>query len=122
MRLRTLVLRVLAAFALDPWIGGFTFYGTVVVPILHEEMDSLQAGGIARRVTGALNLVGLAVLTFAWLAARPTALRTAFDGPCSDSWPRPRSAWSPWRFFTPSWIPNSTQGDSEVSTPGTESS
>ncbi|MEO6808439.1 MAG: DUF4149 domain-containing protein [Isosphaeraceae bacterium] len=69
MRLRTLALRVVANFALALWIGGFTFYGAVVVPILHEDLDSLQAGGITRRVTDSLNLSGLAALAIAWPAA-----------------------------------------------------
>jgi hypothetical protein len=56
-------------FALALWVGGFTFYGAVVVPILHEELDSFLAGGITRRVTDTLNLTGLAALALAWLSA-----------------------------------------------------
>lgn len=66
---RSLALRFLCVAGMAAWVGGFTFYGGVVVPILHEELDRLQAGGITRRVTDALNVVGAATLAIWWLAA-----------------------------------------------------
>jgi hypothetical protein len=48
------------------WLGGFTFYGAVVVPILHDTLDGLQAGGITRHVTDWLNLIGLVAVVLAW--------------------------------------------------------
>jgi hypothetical protein len=51
------------------WMGGFTLYGAAVVPILHDELDGLQAGGITRRVTDVLNAVGVATVTTWWVAA-----------------------------------------------------
>jgi hypothetical protein len=69
MYIRSLVLRFACSLTLAVWVGGFTFYGAVVIPILHEELDSLQAGGITRRVTDVLNAVGVATLTVWSLAA-----------------------------------------------------
>ena len=57
-----LVIRSLCLFSMAVWVGGFTFYGGVVVPILNEELDHLQAGGITRRVTNTLNVVGLSTV------------------------------------------------------------
>jgi len=51
------------------WVGGFTFYSAVVIPILHDEMDSLQAGGITKRVTDGINGVGLVALAVWWATA-----------------------------------------------------
>ena len=69
MAARALVLRFLAVAGMAAWLGGFTFYGAVVVPILHDELDRLQAGGITRRATDALNAIGAATLSVWWLAA-----------------------------------------------------
>lgn len=66
---RSLALRFACVAGMALWVGGFTFYGGVVVPILHEELDRLQAGGITRRVTDALNVVGAATVAVWWLAA-----------------------------------------------------
>lgn len=49
------------------WVGGFLFYGGAVVPILHDTLDSLTAGGITRRVTLRLNGAGAAALTVWWV-------------------------------------------------------
>ncbi len=54
-----LAIRSLCQFAMAVWVGGFTFYGGVVVPILNDELDHLQAGGITQRVTDTLNAVGV---------------------------------------------------------------
>jgi hypothetical protein len=56
------------------WLGGFTFYAGVVVPILHDEFDSITGSAVTRRATDALNLIGLATLplwwSWAWFAGR----------------------------------------------------
>jgi hypothetical protein len=54
-----LIARFLAVGAMSLWIGGFTFYGGIVIPILHEFMTTSEAGEVTRRVTDALNLIGL---------------------------------------------------------------
>jgi hypothetical protein len=48
------------------WLGGFTFYAGVVVPILHDEFDSITGSAVTRRATDALNLIGLATVTLWW--------------------------------------------------------
>ena len=63
---RSLAHRFLAVAGMAVWLGGFTFYGAVVVPILHDELDRLQAGGITRRATDALNVIGAATLAAWW--------------------------------------------------------
>lgn len=57
--------RWMALLAWATWVGGFMLYGGVVIPILHEDLDSLEAGAITRRVTDWLNLLGLVALTLA---------------------------------------------------------
>lgn len=80
---RTFLIRVLCLLGMALWAGGFAFYGAAVVPVLHEELDALQAGEITRRVTVALNAVGLATLIPWWWAcvteraAGPPRLRRA---------------------------------------------
>jgi hypothetical protein len=59
-----LLARFLALGALSLWIGGFTFYGGVVIPILHEFLSTSEAGEITRQVTDVLNLIGLATVAF----------------------------------------------------------
>ncbi|MFO0960205.1 MAG: DUF4149 domain-containing protein [Isosphaeraceae bacterium] len=51
------------------WVGGFIFYGGLVVPIQHELLESLSAGNITRHVTDVLNRVGLASVAIWALAA-----------------------------------------------------
>jgi hypothetical protein len=56
-----------ATFAL--WMGGFTFYGSVVVPIGARVVSGGEAefGFVTRQVSNWLNLVGgLALLVFLW--------------------------------------------------------
>ncbi|MGP0066784.1 MAG: DUF4149 domain-containing protein [Isosphaeraceae bacterium] len=69
MPFRSLTLRFACSLTLAVWVGGFAFYGGAVIPILHDAMDSLQAGGITRRVTDVLNAVGVATLAVWSLAA-----------------------------------------------------
>jgi hypothetical protein len=62
------------------WLGGFTFYAAVVVPIGTDVLgSSLQQGAITRQVTNWLNLAGAATLG-AWavelvVSPAPTPLR-----------------------------------------------
>lgn len=63
----TFVLRWLGLLALAVWLGGFTFYSAVVVPLLHEAFDKLQVGMVTQQATDILNLIGLAALVLAWL-------------------------------------------------------
>ncbi|HEY2158223.1 MAG TPA: DUF4149 domain-containing protein [Isosphaeraceae bacterium] len=64
-----LALRSLAIVAYAVWVGGFTFYGLAVIPILHDELDRLQAGQITQRVTDWLNLIGLGTILLWWVLA-----------------------------------------------------
>lgn len=57
-----LALRFAALAAMAVWVGGFTFYGGIVVPILDDALGSLDAGQITRRVTDRLNQIGLATV------------------------------------------------------------
>ncbi len=69
MRLLSLSLRFLCLLALSVWMGGFTFYGAVVIPVLHDTLGSLDTGYDTQRVTDYLNAIGVgAVLTW-WVAA-----------------------------------------------------
>ena len=69
MPMLPLLIRSSYLFAMAVWVGGFTFYGGVVVPILNDELDHLQAGGITRRVTDILNMVGLVTVSIWSVAA-----------------------------------------------------
>jgi Domain of unknown function (DUF4149) len=67
--MRLLVLRFLCLFSLAVWVGGFTFYSAVVIPVLHESLGSLDTGYITQRVTDYLNAAGGVTLALWWLAA-----------------------------------------------------
>jgi hypothetical protein len=67
MKFGILLLRLLSAIALAIWIGGFTFYSAVVIPILHEQFSSAEAGMVTARVTDALNLAGGITIALWWL-------------------------------------------------------
>jgi hypothetical protein len=67
MTIRTRMLRWFFLVALTIYVGGFTFYSAVVIPILHDRLESaLDAGLITQRVTNALNLLGVATLFLGW--------------------------------------------------------
>ncbi len=71
--------RLLLLWLLLFWLGGFTFYAAVVVPIGADVLGSgFVQGLITRRVTIWLNVAGAAALAaWAWdLAAAPTPTRT----------------------------------------------
>ncbi len=64
----TLLRRVLVLFALMFWIGGFTFYAAVVVPIGTEVLGGPVAqGDITRHVAKWLNVAaGAALVLWGW--------------------------------------------------------
>jgi hypothetical protein len=69
MAMRRPVLRFLCLFSLSIWVGGFTFYSAVVIPVLHESLGRLDTGFITQRVTNDLNAAGGVTIALWWLAA-----------------------------------------------------
>lgn len=67
--MRLLVLRFLCLFTLSIWVGGFTFYSAVVIPVLHESLGSLDTGYVTQRVTDYINAAGGVALVLWWLSA-----------------------------------------------------
>jgi hypothetical protein len=67
MRTWTRILRWLFLVALSIYTGGFTFYSAVVIPVLHDRLESsLETGLVTQRVTDVLNLLGVATLSLGW--------------------------------------------------------
>ena len=67
MAIWTGALRVLFLVTLSIYIGGFTFYSAVVIPVLHDRLESsLETGLITQRVTDVLNLLGVVTLSLGW--------------------------------------------------------
>jgi hypothetical protein len=64
-----LALRSILMITHAVWLGGFTFYGAAVIPVLHDELNDLDAGHITQRVSDRLNLIGLATLALWWALA-----------------------------------------------------
>src|SRR5271156_6553534 len=64
----TLVRRFMVLALLMFWLGGFTFYASVVVPVGADVLGShLRQGMITRHVAWYMNLSGIAALAvFAW--------------------------------------------------------
>ena len=56
------VSRYLAALSLAVWIGGLTFYALAVIPVGTDIVGGINQGFITQRVTGWLNLIGVASL------------------------------------------------------------
>jgi hypothetical protein len=81
MGLRHLVIRWVATVLLAVWFGGFTFYSSFVLPVLHAEMGKFDTGAVVtRQVTARLNQVGAATLAAWWVlvaAERPAGTRQA---------------------------------------------
>jgi hypothetical protein len=71
-----LVVRSIALLAYAVWVGGFTFYGAVVLWVIHDTYGSLEAGQITQKVTDWMNLIGVVTLPvwwyIAWLERRAT--------------------------------------------------
>lgn len=66
-RILSRFLRATYVLSLVIWIGGFTFYSGVVIPILHDEFgDAFLVGTITRRVTDCLNVIGGAAVVSGW--------------------------------------------------------
>ncbi len=68
--------RTLLLWALMFWLGGFTFYSAVVVPVGTDVLGSAaNQGWVTRQVTGWLNFAGVVALAaWAWdVAADPAA-------------------------------------------------
>jgi hypothetical protein len=85
MSFRVNIARVLLAWLMAVWLGGFTFYSTVVIPIIHEQLgDPLQTGLITQHATDVLNLIGVATVFVGWLL---TAKARTF---CPGGIPYPR--------------------------------
>jgi hypothetical protein len=59
--------RFLAIVAMSVWLGGFMFYGGVVVSILERALGRLDAGMITREVTNVLNGIGVMTVAVWWL-------------------------------------------------------
>jgi hypothetical protein len=67
MTLQARILRLLFVIALAIYLGGFTFYSLVVIPILHERLgSSLETGLVTQRVTDSLNSFGSVTLALGW--------------------------------------------------------
>ena len=57
--------RFLAACGLAVWLGGFTFYGAVVIPMGEQVLGSHRpVGFITQQVSEWLNLIGVVALVF----------------------------------------------------------
>ena len=69
MTMRVLALRFLCLSTLSVWVGGFTFYSAVVIPVLHESLGRLETGTITQEVTNSLNAAGGVTVALWWLAA-----------------------------------------------------
>ncbi len=67
--MRLLVLRFLCLFSPLIWVGGFTFYSAVVIPVLHDTLGSLDTGYVTQRVTDHLNAAGGVAVILWWLDA-----------------------------------------------------
>jgi voltage-gated potassium channel Kch len=84
------LLRWFFVVALTIYVGGFTFYSVVVIPILHDRLESaFLAGLVTQRVTDALNLLGVATLSLGWCVYCVRAMhRFRSDPPRRwDFWP-----------------------------------
>jgi hypothetical protein len=94
----TLLRRFLVYVALMFWLGGFTFYAAVVVPVGQDVLGSHRKQGfITREVTNYLNLSGaIALLPLAW---------DVVGGTDSSRWRR-QVRWLGWLglLFTLGWL------------------
>jgi hypothetical protein len=48
------------------WLGGFTFYTGIVIPLLHESFATTEVGMVTARATRVLNLIGCVTVAL-WL-------------------------------------------------------
>ena len=70
-------LRIALGMSWMIWVGGFVFYGAVVLPLLHQVVDSPTGGRVTRNVTHAMNAIGGLALGLAWLDQARRDRRTA---------------------------------------------
>ena len=68
MSWRSLIVRIACFALMSAWAGGFSVYGGVVVPTLHEAIGVPDTAAVTRQVTNWLNGIGAVTLT-AWIAA-----------------------------------------------------
>jgi hypothetical protein len=68
MRFR-LPLRLACLLAFSLWMGGFTFYSAIVIPVLHRALGSAEAGAVTAEVTNVLNVIGGVTLALWWAMA-----------------------------------------------------
>ncbi len=66
--MRVLILRFLCLCSLSIWVGGFTFYSAIVIPVLHESLGSFDTGLVTQRVTDSLNAAGGVTMALWWAA------------------------------------------------------
>ena len=69
MNLRYLVIpfyRYLALVGMTFWLGGFTFYSAIVIPILHDELGGRESGMITGQVSNDLNVFGVVAVVTWW--------------------------------------------------------
>jgi hypothetical protein len=60
--------RALLIWSLALWLGGFTFYSAVVIPVLHDQLGSpMETGLVTQRVTDVLNAAGLVTILLGWI-------------------------------------------------------
>src|SRR4051794_2338355 len=59
--------RWFALVGMSVWLGGFTFYSAVVLPILHDEMGSLESGRVTGEVANSLNAIGAGAVAAWWV-------------------------------------------------------
>ena len=76
-----LLVRYLALVGMTIWLGGFTFYAAIVIPILHDELGGLDAGQITGQVAKPLNAFGAGAVIAWWVL-------TAIEWPRGERWAR----------------------------------
>jgi hypothetical protein len=92
MAIWTGMLRLLFVLALSIYVGGFTFYSVVVIPILHNRLESsFETGLVTQRVTDVLNLLGVVTLSLGWcIYGLSVVCGFRYDRPgLSKIWPLP---------------------------------
>ena len=78
--------RFLFIAAVAFWLGGFTFYTSVVIPVGTHTLGSVRQGFITQQVTGWLNVAGAFALPLVFWnmaavwRARGRAMRFALAG------------------------------------------
>lgn len=67
--MRLMILRFLCLLSLSIWVGGFTFYSAVVIPLLHQTLSTQEVGSVTQRVTDYINAAGCLTVALWWLSA-----------------------------------------------------